>query len=79
MSRKHLPAAVAVSIGCSVARNATPFGSQLPHDVLQVADRAGYAVDARDHHLPRRSRTRDRLHRGPGLAIALMMSYAQKY
>jgi hypothetical protein len=49
MSRKHLPAAVLVSIGCSVAFNAAPRARTNADDVLQVPDAARQAVDPRDH------------------------------
>jgi hypothetical protein len=51
MSRNAFPAAVAVSIGCSVARSAAPFRLQRPHDVLEVAHGAGQAVNAGDDQL----------------------------
>jgi hypothetical protein len=44
-----LPAAVLVSIGCSVALRLAPLGLERAHDVLEVADRARQAVDAGDH------------------------------
>ena len=48
-SRNALPAAVAVSTGCSVAFSLAPFAFQLVHDVLQVLHRSGEPVDASDH------------------------------
>jgi hypothetical protein len=45
ISRKHLPAASEVSIGCSVAFKATPRQD----DVLQIAQGAGEPVDSGDH------------------------------
>jgi hypothetical protein len=46
ISRKHLPAAVLVSIGCSMAFSAAPFAFSAPDDVLEVANAAREAVDA---------------------------------
>jgi hypothetical protein len=47
MSRKHLPAAVLVSIGCSVARSATPLAFSAR--TTQIPNAARQAVDPRDH------------------------------
>jgi hypothetical protein len=49
MSRKHLPAAVLVSIGCSVAFERCALPTDRPDDALQVADTAGEPVNAGDH------------------------------
>src|SRR6266436_3681947 len=38
MSKKHLPAALPVSIGCSVAFNEAPRARTWAHDVLQVGN-----------------------------------------
>jgi hypothetical protein len=46
MSKKHLPAAVLVSIGCSVALHPWPYG---PDDILKVAYAAREPVNARHH------------------------------
>jgi hypothetical protein len=46
MSRNALPAAVLVSIGCSVARRLAPSALRARNDVLEVTDRAGEPVDA---------------------------------
>ena len=40
ISRKHFPAAVLVSIGCSVALRLRALGLKGADDVLQIADRA---------------------------------------
>jgi hypothetical protein len=48
MSRKHLPAAVLVSIGCSVAFRGA-LGLHRAHDALQVTDAARQAIDPGDH------------------------------
>jgi hypothetical protein len=49
MSRKHFPAAVPVSIGCSVGLQGRATGLQSPHDVLQVTDAPGQPINLCDH------------------------------
>ena len=44
-----MPAAVLVSIGCSVAFRIAPARPDRAHDVLKVADAPGEAIDAGDH------------------------------
>jgi hypothetical protein len=46
MSKKHFPAAVEVSIGCSVALSEARRRLHGLHDVLQVAAAARQAIDA---------------------------------
>jgi len=55
MSRNALPAAVLVSIGCSVAFRDAPFGPQGPYDILEVADAASKSIDPGDHKSVARS------------------------
>jgi hypothetical protein len=53
MSRKHLPAAVLVSIGRLTRLQGCPTGPDRADDVLQVPDAAGEPVDPDDHqHVP---------------------------
>jgi hypothetical protein len=49
MSRKHLPAAVLVSIGCSVAFRDAPRAFTAGTMFLQVPDAARQPVDGGDH------------------------------
>jgi hypothetical protein len=48
MSKKHLPAAVPVSIGCSVALSEAPR-AHLADDVLKIRNAASEAIDAGAH------------------------------
>jgi hypothetical protein len=48
VSRKHLPAAVLVSMGCSVAAGMR-HGPYRANDVLKVSDAARETVDPRNH------------------------------
>jgi hypothetical protein len=49
MSRKHLPAAVPVSIGCSVALSDAPPALDCANDVLQIADAPRQTINPGDH------------------------------
>jgi hypothetical protein len=50
ISKKHLPAAVPVSIGCSAALSEAPRAFTAgTNDILQVADRPGQPVNPRRH------------------------------
>jgi hypothetical protein len=48
MSKKHLPAALPVSIGCSVAFNEAPR-AHLADDVLQVDNASSQSINTCDH------------------------------
>src|SRR6266403_2131548 len=49
MSRKACPAAVPVSIGCSVALRMAPFAFTARTNILKITDAASQPVDPRDH------------------------------
>ncbi len=53
-----MPAAVLVSIGCSVASSVAPR-ARTAHDVLQIPNAARQAIDPRHHqHVPSRTKSR---------------------
>src|SRR6266404_5576265 len=73
MSRKAFPAAVPVSIGCSVALRMAPLAFTARTNILKITDAASQPVDPRDHqHVTGVKKIQYRLSKGKPAAGGLV-------